>query len=121
MSTLVTHEMRRVRRDVVMRLLQVKHVQTLTPHMVRVTLTGDALPGFESSAPDDHIKVFIPLPGNTHPTLPVMTPDGPRFADGVTPSPARDYTPRRYDAEANELDIDFVLHGEGPASTWASQ
>lgn len=31
----------------------------------------------------------------------------------------RDYTPRRYDAAANELDIDFVLHHHGPATDWA--
>jgi NADPH-dependent ferric siderophore reductase len=38
------------------------------------------------------------------------------------PKPAmRDYTPRRYDLDALELDIDFVLHGDGPASTWAEQ
>ena len=33
----------------------------------------------------------------------------------------RDYTPRRYDLSIGELDIDFVLHGDGPASTWAEQ
>ena len=121
MSSTLTHEMRRVRRDVVLRLLEVKNVQTLTPKMVRVTLTGDALHGFESASPDDHVKVFVPLPGHTHPTLPVLTAEGPRSAPGVTTSPARDYTPRRYDANANELDIDFVLHGDGPASTWAAQ
>ena len=33
----------------------------------------------------------------------------------------RDYTPRRYDAASGELDIDFVLHGDGPAATWAAQ
>ncbi len=32
----------------------------------------------------------------------------------------RDYTPRRYDDHALELDIDFVLHGEGPAVRWAT-
>ena len=33
----------------------------------------------------------------------------------------RDYTPRRFDLSLGELDIDFVLHGDGPASTWAEQ
>jgi NADPH-dependent ferric siderophore reductase len=37
------------------------------------------------------------------------------------PPPARDYTPRRYDAAANALTIDFVLHGDGPATSWAAQ
>ncbi len=32
----------------------------------------------------------------------------------------RDYTPRYFDPVALTLDIDFVLHGDGPASTWAA-
>ncbi|CAM5202109.1 siderophore-interacting protein [Oligella ureolytica] len=32
----------------------------------------------------------------------------------------RDYTPRRYDPETNELDVDFVLEHAGPATDWAS-
>jgi NADPH-dependent ferric siderophore reductase len=31
----------------------------------------------------------------------------------------RDYTPRYFDPATQTLDIDFVLHGDGPASTWA--
>jgi NADPH-dependent ferric siderophore reductase len=34
---------------------------------------------------------------------------------------ARDYTPRRYDAAANTLTLDFVLHDAGPATAWAAQ
>src|SRR6185369_9649473 len=33
----------------------------------------------------------------------------------------RDYTPRRYDAAAGELTIEFALHGDGPAARWAAQ
>ena len=31
------------------------------------------------------------------------------------------YTPLAVRPEALEVDVDFVLHGEGPASTWAAQ
>lgn len=118
MSTTEKHVIQRVRHEVKMRLLDVKQVTRLTPHMVRITLTGDDLPGFVSASPDDHVKLFFPIEGGAI-NHPIMGPDGPVYPAGVTPSPARDYTPRRYDAAANELDIDFVLHGEGPASTWA--
>ena len=33
----------------------------------------------------------------------------------------RDYTPRRHDAEAGTLEIDFALHEAGPATQWAEQ
>ena len=112
------HAIVRVRHTLKMRRLQVSRVQRLTPHMVRVTLTGADLEGFVSAAPDDHVKLFFPVLGGEI-NLPTMGPDGPVFAEGVTPSPSRDYTPRRYDAARNELDIDLVLHGEGPASSWA--
>jgi NADPH-dependent ferric siderophore reductase len=120
MSDTERHVIRRVRHELKMRKLSVSRVQNLTPHMVRVTVTGDDLEGFVSAAPDDHVKLFVPVDDGAINT-PTMGPDGPVYPEGVTPSPARDYTPRRYDAARNELDIDFVLHGEGPASTWAEQ
>jgi NADPH-dependent ferric siderophore reductase len=33
----------------------------------------------------------------------------------------RDYTPRRFDNRACELDIEFALHGDGPAAAWAAR
>jgi NADPH-dependent ferric siderophore reductase len=120
MSATERHAIQRVRHELKMRKLSVSRVENLTPHMVRVTVTGADLEGFVSAAPDDHVKLFFPVDGGAINT-PTMGPDGPVYPEGVTPSPARDYTPRCYNAARNELDIDFVLHGEGPASTWAEQ
>ncbi|MDR3420254.1 MAG: siderophore-interacting protein [Xanthobacteraceae bacterium] len=112
---------RRVRHEAKRRLLQVGDVNRITPKMARVVFGGDELSGFVSAAHDDHVKLFFPRLGQDKPALPTQTPNGPVYAEGVTPPAARDYTPRRYDAAANTLTIDFVLHGEGPATAWAAQ
>lgn len=98
----------RVRHETRRRLLQVLRVEPLTPRMRRIVLGGDALDGFASAAADDHVKLFFPPPGD----------DRPVFPDGGA---VRDYTPRRYDPAARELTLEFVLHGDGPASTWAAR
>lgn len=95
------------------RRVQVARVQVLSPAMRRVTLAGPELAGFPEHLPASYIKLIFPLPGQTEP--PAFTPDGPR------PTTMRTYTPLRFDASALEMDVDFVLHGEGPASTWAAQ
>ncbi len=110
----------RVRHPLKFRLLQVKQVSALTPHLIRVTFTGDDLHDFVSASFDDHIKVFFPEPGADKPTLPEAGPNGPVFPDGMRPT-ARDFTPRRFDREARELDIEFAMHEAGPAASWAAQ
>jgi NADPH-dependent ferric siderophore reductase len=110
----------RVRHPLKFRLLQVKQVRALTPHLIRVTFTGDDLHDFVSASFDDHIKVFFPEPGADKPTLPEAGPDGPVFPAGQRPT-ARDFTPRRFDREARELDIEFAMHEAGPAANWAAQ
>jgi len=112
---------RRVRHETKTRLLQVRDVAHITPKMVRIVVGGDALAGFVSAAHDDHVKVFFPQPGQDKPVLPTPSPNGPVYPEGAQRPAARDYTPRRYDAAANTLTIDFVLHGDGPATTWAAQ
>jgi NADPH-dependent ferric siderophore reductase len=104
-----------------MRLLQVREVSHLTPKMVRVVVGGEQLAGFVSAAYDDHVKVFFPHPGEDKPVLPTPTPNGPVYPEGAVKPVSRDYTPRHYDAAANTLTVDFVLHSEGPATTWAAQ
>ena len=101
----------RVRHELRRRLLTVRQVQQLTPHMVRVTLGGDDLQGFTSLGFDDHIKLIFADPATG--ALP-STPDGPR-------PPMRDYTPRSFDAVAQTLEIDFAIHDAGPATQWAEQ
>ncbi len=118
-SSATARGVQRVRHEGRRRLLTVKRVTRITPHMVRVTLTGD-LEGFNSPAYDDHVKLFFPAPGSIEPILPAGPQGSPEAAAGPTPI-MRDYTPRRYDAAANELDIEFVLHNDGPATSWASQ
>jgi NADPH-dependent ferric siderophore reductase len=95
------------------RRVEVARVQVLSPVMRRITLAGPELAGFSIPLPASYIKLIFPEPGQTEPIAP--TPDGPR-------SPwMRTYTPRRLDSQALELEVDFVLHGEGPASSWAEQ
>ena len=111
----------RVRHPLKMRMLQVKRVLPITPQLVRITLAGDDLEGFQSASFDDHIKVFFPRPGEDKPALPSVGPNGPIFSDTEPKPIARDFTPRRYDRVAGELDIEFALHAAGPATTWAAQ
>ncbi|HEY9132874.1 MAG TPA: siderophore-interacting protein [Dyella sp.] len=114
------HESRMLRHAVVMRELKVLRTERLTPHMQRIVLGGAALAGFVSAAPDDHVKLFFPNKDGRI-VQPVLGPDGLAFPADVDPSPMRDYTPRSYDEARGELTIDFVLHGDGPAASWAMQ
>jgi NADPH-dependent ferric siderophore reductase len=112
---------RRVRHETKRRLLQVRDIHPVTPKMLRVVVGGDDLGGFISAAHDDHVKLFFPPPSEEKPAVPTQTPNGPVYPEGVPQPAARDYTPRRYDAAANTLAIDFVLHGDGPATAWVAQ
>ncbi len=112
------HENRRLRLQPRLRELSVLRTETLGPHLRRVVVGGEALQGFESPSPDDHVKLFFPNAEGAF-VVPLLGPEGPRYPEGQLPSPARDYTPRAWDLEAGELALDFVVHGDGVASNWA--
>ena len=98
-----TRRVQRVRHELKRRELQVVRVEAISPHFRSITLSGESLAGFVSASFDDHVKLILDAD-----------------AQGAEPT-RRDYTPRRYDAAAGELTIEFALHGDGPAASWAAQ
>src|SRR6185437_15648106 len=90
------------------RTLAVRQVGRLTPRMVRVTVGGPELEGFEPPAPTQHIKLIIPARGQDHPVLP--DPSLPKGSFGEGPRPLmRTYTIRSLDPAQSEMDIDVSL------------
>lgn len=97
------------------RLLTVKTATHLTPNMIRVTFTGPELADFPIGREGANCKLMLPEPTETRDA----------FVARLTHGPApvrRTYTVRHYRPELQEMDIDFVDHGDtGPASAWAGR
>lgn len=119
MTAVDTQTIHRVMHEIKRRRLEVLRVVDLTPRMRRITLGGPELAGFISLGTDDHVKLMFPQNAEQAAALETLVL-GVGKSDVPMPE-MRDYTPRRYDLDKLELDIDFVLHGDGPASTWAEQ
>ena len=98
--------------------LTVAAVTPVTPTVRRVTLTG-AADAVAAAGPTVHL--LVPRVGDPAPRWPGIARDGrivwPQGAHGVS---LRSYTARRQDPERGEVDVDFVLHGDGPAAAWAA-
>ena len=107
----------RIRHDTRLRLLTVAGITDITPLMRRIRLEGD-MTGFASPGHADHIKAFFFAEG-TPAELPPVGPNGAKFPPG-TKREMRDYTPRYWSVDEGWIDLDFVLHGDGPASGWAA-
>lgn len=115
---------------IVLRELTVLRVADVTPGMRRITLGGEQLgafrrdgldlPALRTEGFDDHVKFFFPAEGEDRPVLPRQRVGGLEWPRDRRPI-ARDYTPRRYDPDAGEIDFDFVLHAGGVAAAWAAR
>lgn len=82
------------------RLVTVESTRYLTPHLIRVTLSGAALADFPENAEGGYIKLALNNNGK----------------DCV-----RSYTVVAFDRNCRTLVFDLVAHGDkGPASRWAS-
>lgn len=115
-ETINPRTVQRVRHETRARLLEVVAVTDITPRMRRFRLTGD-MAGFVSTGHADHIKAFFFAEG----VEPFLAPIGANGAEWPGQRPQmRDYTPRYWDVDAGWIELDFVLHGDGPASSWAA-
>ena len=80
--------------------LEVIRSTYISPHMLRVTLGGDAMDDFPADQESAYIKLLFPQPGQSRPLM-------------------RTYTVRHQ--RNQEIDVDFALHETcGPASNWAA-
>jgi NADPH-dependent ferric siderophore reductase len=89
----------RVRHDLKLREVTVARINRVSPGFASITFQGEALADFTSLSFDDHVKFM--------------------FNDANGEQVRRDYTPRRVDTDAREIDIEFALHGHGGAAEWA--
>ncbi|MCY9783749.1 siderophore-interacting protein [Nocardiopsis sp. EMB25] len=108
------------------RYLRVAASRPLTPHMVRVTFTGDDLSVPSLGGPDQQVKLYFPREGQDVPRLPRPEGDLTSWYQAYTALPdderpwMRSFTLRGHDPERGTVDIDFVVHGDsGPATRWA--
>ena len=86
---------------------------SLTPHMIRVTFTAAEIADMDPDCAGANCKLFLPDIGQTLDDFQTQLHGGPRPT-------VRTYTVRSIRPDQNELDIDFVDHGDsGPASAWA--
>lgn len=100
--------------------LEVQRSERVSPNLQRVVLGGGDFERFANNEfTDRYVKLVLPRPGTDLPEpldLETLRAERPTNEWPVL----RTYTVRWYDAEAHELAIDFVVHGEeGIAGPWA--
>ena len=107
---------------IIRNVLWLKRKEYVTPHLIRVTLEGDAVEEYKDCTPGNNNKIFIPPAGVKEVHFPEFNEE---LGIWLHPEPqlvpvVRTYTHRAIYPEKKEMVIDFVHHGEnGPASRWA--
>lgn len=94
----IVDKVKSVRKKRVARELTVKSAKNLTANMRRVTLHGDALTGFPADAEGAYIKLLFEQAEHEKPVM-------------------RTYTVSEQRSAQNEIDVDFMLHGNQEAAT----
>jgi NADPH-dependent ferric siderophore reductase len=100
-----------------LRRVRVVRRQAVTPRLERVTLGGPELVGLDPGLPAASVRLLLPRDGAL--VLPEWNGNEFLLPGGSRPA-LRTLTPRRWDAVRSELDVEIVLHGDSPLSTWAT-
>ena len=103
----------------VLRWVTIQEKEEVSPHLIRLRLQGEGLAGFTMRGPGCHIKLMLPPAGEVRPTPPLRYEDRrPIYPEGAVPPFTRTYTPLRFDPVKLEMEVEFLVHGEGAASEW---
>jgi NADPH-dependent ferric siderophore reductase len=86
--------------------------------MMRIVFTGSELAGFAVGEPAASVRLLIPAPRTDELVMPTWNGNEFLLPDGTRPA-IRTFTPRHFDGEALELQLDMVIHEGGVASAWA--
>ncbi|MBG6472738.1 siderophore-interacting protein [Pseudomonas aeruginosa] len=103
--------------------VELKRREQLSPALTRFVFGGPEVAEMKTLAADQRIKIFFPDARGQPPSLPGGREwyQAYRSVEPARRPPMRTYTIRALRAEQEEVDVEFVLHGEnGPASAWAT-
>ncbi len=103
--------------------VELKRREQLSPALTRFVFGGPEVAEMKTLAADQRIKIFFPDASGQPSSLPGGSEwyQAYRSVEPARRPPMRTYTIRALRAEQEEVDVEFVLHGEnGPASAWAT-
>ena len=106
---------------------RVQRITPLSAHFTRVTFTGDDFDTFGTLGLDQRINLVFPLDGiglsdcgwdDQQPMTDGQWYSRWRALPNELRNPLRVYTVRSIKPSERLLDVDFVVHGDGPAARW---
>ncbi|MFJ8747938.1 siderophore-interacting protein [Streptomyces sp. NPDC102441] len=103
--------------------LEVRRTTVTTPNFLTVTLGGPEIGHLLPTGSDQGVRLFFPRAGQAGLTMPTLSSEAWMAQVLLLPKSrrpwVRNYTVRRIRPESAELDIEFALHGDTPACSWA--
>ncbi len=101
---------------------EVVAVTRVTPSMIRVRLRAlGEWTWYADGRGDERVDIAFPWPGETRADVTYFNREHAGEALNKPAPPWRHYTMRAIHDRGREFDVEFVVHGDGIASTWAER